>query len=333
MAVAPRLAGIGNSLRDPVDVSTAYSYRRPVSSRARRSDQIVEAVEVQHPLTPCRGRSGCFQAAVISLQRMRNCARRAARKDDDAKAARAEFGGASHRRLAALDHVGQQRHARCESRAHGLHLVRAAQGLDEECIDAAGEVGLGALERRRDSLDRECIGARQDQRVGAAPAVERGAQLAAHLGRGNHGLAVEVATTLRELLVLDLDHRRAGALERPHRPLHVERVAEAGVGVDDHRHAHALGDERERLLDLGGGREPDVGPAEPGVGDRGAGEVQRLEAGLFGDERRKRVVDTRHEQRPRLRETLLQVHRNHSLAVFAAMKPPATALSNPLPER
>jgi hypothetical protein len=38
-------------------------------------------------------------------------------------------------------------------------------------------------------------------------------------------------------LVLELDHRGAGALEAAHRALHVERVAEAGVGIDDDRHA------------------------------------------------------------------------------------------------
>jgi hypothetical protein len=116
--------------------------------------------------------------------------------------------------------------------------ARACAGLDEQRVDAAGQVGLGPVQRGVQAFDRQRVGARQDQRVGTAARVQRGAQLAAHLGgAGHHGLAVEVAAALGEALVLQLDHRGAGALEAAHRALHVQRIAEAGVGVDDHRHA------------------------------------------------------------------------------------------------
>jgi hypothetical protein len=152
---------------------------------------------------------------------------------------------------------------------------------------------------------------------------------------GHHGLAVQMPAALREALVLELDHRGAGALQAAHRALHVERVAEAGVGIDDDRHGHALGDARQRVLHLGEGGQAHVGAAQPGVGDRRARQVQRLEAGLLGDQRGQRVVDAGGQQRLRLGQPGLERVHGFTIpfAVSAAMAPPATALSRPLPER
>jgi hypothetical protein len=192
--------------------------------------------------------------------------------------------------------------------AKRAHVVCVAQRLDEQRVDAALEVGLGTVERRLEPFDGQRVGARHDQRLGAGTSIERGAELALHLGDRDHGLAVEVAAALGEGLVLELDHGRTGALEAAHRALHVERVAEAGVGVDDHRHAHAFGDARQRLLDFREGRQADVAAAEPGVGDRRTREIERLEAGLLGDERRERVVDAGREQHAPAREAFAQAH-------------------------
>jgi hypothetical protein len=67
---------------------------------------------------------------------------------------------------------------------------------------------------------------------------------------------------------------------------------------------HALGDARQRVLHLGEGRQADVGAAQPGVGDRRARQVQRLEAGLLGDQGGQRVVDAGGQQRLRLGQPL-----------------------------
>ena len=96
--------------------------------------------------------------------------------------------------------------------------------------------------------------------------------------RRDQRLAVEMAAALGKILVLELDRVGAGALELAHRAHHVERVAVAGVGIDDQMRADAVADQRQRLGHLGHGDEADVGPAELGVGDRRAGDIERREA-------------------------------------------------------
>ena len=85
--------------------------------------------------------------------------------------------------------------------------------------------------------------------------------------RRDHALVGEMAAALGKGLVLDLDRGGARALEQPDRPLDVQRIAVAGVGVDDDRRRHALADMGERIGDLAHRDEADVGPAEPGIGD------------------------------------------------------------------
>jgi hypothetical protein len=126
---------------------------------------------------------------------------------------------------------------------------------------------LGALHRRIKAFDSHRIGARQDQGVFGVPGVERGAQLAAHLGHRHHALAVKVAAALGKGLVFELNHGRTGALEGAHRALGVQGVAKAGIGIDDHRQLHPLGDAREAVSHLGGGGQADIGAAQSGVGD------------------------------------------------------------------
>src|SRR5262245_4580304 len=97
--------------------------------------------------------------------------------------------------------------------------------------------------------------------------IESSVDLAAHLLRRDQRLAVEMAATLGEILVLELDSVGAGALERAHCAHDVDRVAVAGVGVDDQMRGYALADERQRLRDLRHRDEADVRAAEPSIGD------------------------------------------------------------------
>jgi len=121
--------------------------------------------------------------------------------------------------------------------------------------------------------------------------VERGPQLPAHLGARDHALAIEVAAALGKGLVLQLHHGRAGALERAHRALRVQGVAEAGIAVHDDGQRDPFRDARERVGHLGRRGQSDIGAAEARVGDGGAREVQGLEAGLFRNEGGERVVN------------------------------------------
>ena len=252
-----------------------------------------------------------------------------------------------HRGLAAFDHIGQQRHALCKACAGGVHLRRRAQRFDEQRVHTAGQVGFGALQRGVQALQRQCIGTRQDQRLVAVARVERGVQLAAHLGRADHGLAVQVPAAFGKVLVFELHHRRAGALEAAHRALHVERVAETRVAIHDYGRMHAFCDTRQRVLYFAERGQAHVRAPEPRVGDRCARQVQRFEAGLLGNQRRERVVDAWRQQGLGLLQALFQRGAGHGRlsgavngqdancvsAVPAATQPPPMALSRPLPDR
>jgi hypothetical protein len=111
---------------------------------------------------------------------------------------------------------------------------------------------------------------------------------------------------LGERLVLELDRGRSRPLEQPDRPLHVQRVAVAGVGVDDDGRLDAFAHMRERVRDFARRDKADVGSAQPRVGDRGPGEVKRLEAGRCGERGRQRVIDAGREDDAALRDTRFQ---------------------------
>ena len=88
------------------------------------------------------------------------------------------------------------------------------------------------------------------------------------------------------------------ALEAANRARHVECVAVAGVGVDDQMGVDPIADQRERIGNLAHADEADIRPAEPGIGDGGAGDIERAEPCLRRDQRGERVIDTgRHHDR------------------------------------
>lgn len=171
----------------------------------------------------------------------------------------------------------KQGHALCKARAGGVHRLRRAQRLDEQRVDAALAVALGALEGRVQIFHAQRGGARQGQGPGAGTGVQRGAPLAAHLSHRHHVLAFEVAASLRQALILQPTHRGADALESAHRALHVQHIAEAVVGVDDYRQLYALGAACQRAGNFAECRQADLRPSQPRVGDGRAAEVQRPE--------------------------------------------------------
>ena len=106
-----------------------------------------------------------------------------------------------------------------------------------------------------------------------------------------------MAAALRKALIFQLNRRGPGAFQQPHGALHVQRVAEAGIGVHHHRQRHPVAHPRAHIRRLGHGHQPDIGRAELGVGDGGPGQVHRFEPGLLGKRGRKGVVNARAQQR------------------------------------
>ena len=110
-------------------------------------------------------------------------------------------------------------------------------------------------------------------------------------------LAGPVAAALRLNLVLEVHAGGAGTGELAGRAGDHVRRTEAGVGVDEERKVGHRGDPAGILGDVGEGRQPEVGDAEGGVGDAGSGEVERPEAGAFGEKGAVGVDRPRHLER------------------------------------
>ena len=90
-------------------------------------------------------------------------------------------------------------------------------------------------------------------------------------------------------LVLDLDGVGAGALQHLDRAGHVERVAEAGVGIDHDRPREHVTDRGNVVGKLRQRHEPIVGNPEVGVRDAGAGDIGGREAEVRNHPRRQRI--------------------------------------------
>ena len=126
--------------------------------------------------------------------------------------------------------------------------------------------------------------------------LDRGAQLGQPVLRGYDLLAGHVAAALRPHLVLEEEARRAGLLPELDGAGDVERVAVAGVGIDDHRRLGAGGAHPRRGRGHLGLREvPDVRQAEQRPRHAVARQEHGLEAGLGGQPRAQGVPDARHE--------------------------------------
>ncbi len=110
------------------------------------------------------------------------------------------------------------------------------------------------------------------------PCGRGGSHLGAHGIRRDERFAGEVAAAFGQLLVFELNRGGAGPLQFDDGAFDVGRVAEAGVGVDDHRRAD-LGREVLHLLDeLGEREQADIGHADDAGREGCAGQIHGGEA-------------------------------------------------------
>ena len=169
--------------------------------------------------------------------------------------------------------------------------VARPRRLDEKHIGAGIGVEPRALDRRVEAFARDGVGTRDDQRLVAAARVGGGPELARHLGRRNQRLVGKMPAALWKALILELNRRRAGLFEDPHRARDVERVAIASITIDDDRRLDALAHEAQRLGDFRHRDEADIGRAEPRIGDGGAGKIHGLEARTHRERGGERIID------------------------------------------
>jgi hypothetical protein len=106
----------------------------PGRQQLRRADDGVQPVEIQHLLAQGRRRAVPVQRPVVALQRVRHRARRAARKDDDAKTELPQFAALRIGVLPPSTMLASSGMRDAKAAAGGAHLLGVAQGLDEEGV-------------------------------------------------------------------------------------------------------------------------------------------------------------------------------------------------------
>ena len=97
--------------------------------------------------------------------------------------------------------------------------------------------------------------------------------------------ARKMAAALGQLLVFQLDRGRAGRFQLDDRSLDVQRLAEARIGIDDHREVDAPCQIGRVLGQFAEREQADVGQAQDAGREDRAGEIHRLEPGLLDQPR------------------------------------------------
>ena len=217
--------------------------------------------------------------------------------------------GFDPRRLAELDHVGEQR--LLDLATDALELGLAFRRFHEDHVGAGLLVELGAAQRLVQAMSGAGIGAGHDHCRRIAPRLDRDLDLEHHVLGRHDAAAGRMAALLRHLLVLDLDRGDARRLVAAHRALHVQQPAIAGVGVGDQRRVDHRADHLGAAHHVGIGREARVGQAEHRGGRAIAGHVERRKAHLVGDPRRDAVVDAGRQDELALGQPFAQRARLH----------------------
>ena len=208
--------------------------------------------------------------------------------DDEVVAEALELVVLEDRGTAALDHVGERQTGDLLVDEH--HLFLGLGGLDEDNVRAGFLVSKATLDGLFDAVNGTGVGTGHDHHVALA-GINGGLDLADHLFHGNDLTAGHVAALLGHDLVLELNDGDAGLLILADGALHVDGVAEAGVGVGDDEGVagsfHGVGSAHDHFAH---GHQADVGLAEVGGALAVAGHVHGVEAEVSNDLRGESVV-------------------------------------------
>ena len=185
-------------------------------------------------------------------------------------------------------------------------LLGIDRRFNESRICACLDIGMRALHRRRETFHRDRIGTRDNLEVAVHARVHRGTDLLNHLVERHDILAGEVTTLLRKHLVLDLQTCRTSPLDHAHSPRNVDRIAEAGVPVDEDRHRHRIDDRPDVVGKLAQGDQAYIRYAKVHVGNAGTGDIDAVVAQILGHARKQRIWRAGNDGRVALGENRLQ---------------------------
>jgi hypothetical protein len=129
-----------------------------------KAHQLGQVGEAHQRLLQAGGRALGLERRIHRLHRLRGRQQRTDGEDRQLVADVQQRVGRQHRRVAAFDHVGQQRQV--EAAADVAHLVLALRRLDEQDVGTGTGIGLGAAQRLVQAQRRARVGTRDDEKVG-----------------------------------------------------------------------------------------------------------------------------------------------------------------------
>ena len=174
--------------------------------------------------------------------------------------------------------------------AHGVRelpvLRERRERLRKNHVGARFHVSARALERRLLPFDRVRIGARHDDELRIGACIDGGADAIHHLGGGDELFAGAMAAAFSAHLILKVHTAGTGFAEIGRGARDIERRPPAGVGIHQKRQGGGRGNAPRILADVAARGDAEVGHAEGGVSDSGAGEVEGLEPAALGEQGR-----------------------------------------------
>ena len=160
-----------------------------------------------------------------------------------------------------------------------------------------------------ETLDGDCVSPGDHQSFARVPRIESGLDLANHFLRRDQRLVVEMPASLGKCLIFELNRVRPRALEQADRAADVQRVAVAGISIDDERGADTIADHGGGVDDFAHGDETDIGASETGIGNGRPRHIERRKPRPLGEMRGERIENSRRHHDRLARQSRTKVYR------------------------
>src|SRR3989475_302337 len=260
------------------------------------SDEVVELLEGKEAVQRVAGGAFGFDQFEQLLHGLGRGVERGQRADDELEADLLQLVLGEQWCNAALQHIGDER--RRQLLGNRLQLLPAPGRLDEERVGAGLLVLQAPLDRVLQAVDLPGVRARHDEEVAAPARVHRGPDLLHVLLDRDDPLALHMAAALGPDLILQEHAGCTGVDQLVHRADHVQRVAVAGVGVDNDRDLDRAADAIRGRHHLGLREVAEVRQAELRGRHAVAGAEGQGKAGALHELRAQRVVHAWEDEGP-----------------------------------